>query len=319
MSERAVKQSRESLSSRVKYSDPAVPPGRFYRRTPEGTIEPGLAQDTGTALSLAPAVAGLATPFTSGMPLSTAVRTVAGGIAGSTAGAYGGGHAGHYLGGILGRLLNNKKMEQQGAGIGETVGAIGGGLVGGYGGGAAASRGGGIPLKLRLGGVPIEGEMPLGGAGRVGSAGDLASWDEENLWAGYMKNQNTPQGQAIAREIQRRGLARSPAGTYRPPNPPTQGSPAQGARGVDTGGTGGAGGPSPVSQSPTNRPAPGFKPGAGIAANRGDMPKPQPSISQPELIQQMQDAITHGTLEEKAMAMQRLREMGVEPLEKFKP
>lgn len=154
-----------------------------------------------------------------GMPLKTAVKTAAGGIAGSMAGAYGGGHAGHYLGGIPGRLARNPKLEQQGAGVGEAIGAFGGGVVGGYGGGAAAMGGGRIPLKLRIGGVPVEGELPMGGVGRAGSAGDLASWGESDLWEGYMRNRGTPQGEALAREIQRRGLATSPSGTYRPPQP----------------------------------------------------------------------------------------------------
>jgi hypothetical protein len=154
-----------------------------------------------------------------GMPLKQAARAAAGGFAGGVAGAYGGGHAGHYLGGIPGRLMRNPKLEAQGAGVGETLGAIGGGMIGGYGGGAAAMSGAGIPLRLRLGGASVEGEMPMGGVGRAGSAGDLASWGEQDLWSGYMKNRGTPQGEAIAKEIQRRGLAQSPAGTYRPPVP----------------------------------------------------------------------------------------------------
>lgn len=131
------------------------------------------------------------------------------------------------------------------------------------------------------------------GVGRVGSAGDLTSWREEDLWAGYMQNKGTPQGEALAREIQRRGLASSPAGTYRPPVP--------------------------AEQAPSLKARVGaFRAGEGTSMARGDMPSADPSISQPVLVQQMQDAIANGTPEEAQMAAQRLREMGIAPLERFR-
>jgi hypothetical protein len=42
------------------------------------------------------------------------------------------------------------------------------------------------------------------------------------------------------------------------------------------------------------------------------------SVSQPALVQQMQNAVANGTPEKKAMALQRLREMGVKLLERFR-
>jgi hypothetical protein len=53
----------------------------------------------------------------------------------------------------------------------------------------------------------LAGKVAAGAGGRVGSAGDLASWQPEDLWSGYMKNRGTPLGDSIAQEIQRRGLA----------------------------------------------------------------------------------------------------------------
>jgi hypothetical protein len=79
------------------------------------------------------------------------------------------------------------------------------------------SRGGtaGIP---RIGAAkPTGGPQTLEGVGgRTGSAGDLASWREEDLWNGYVANKGTPLGHALGREIQRRGLATSPRMTVRP-------------------------------------------------------------------------------------------------------
>jgi hypothetical protein len=56
----------------------------------------------------------------------------------------------------------------------------------------------------------------VAGAGRVGSAGDLATWQPEDLWQGYMKNKGTPLGESLGSEIKRRGLATSAASDVRP-------------------------------------------------------------------------------------------------------
>lgn len=229
----------------------------------------------------------------SGMPLKKAITTGVGATIGGMGGAYAGGHTGHYLGGIPGRLMTNPQLEKQGAGLGEAAGAAIGGVAGGIAGGSMGYRGGGIPLKMKVAGLPIEGELPIGGVGRSGSAGDLASWTPDDLWQGYMRERGTPQGEALAREIQRRGLASSPAGTYRPPVP--------------------------AEQAPSLKARVGaFRAGEGTSMARGDMPAADPSISQPVLVQQMQDAIANGTPEEAQMAAQRLREMGIAPLERFR-
>lgn len=59
-------------------------------------------------------------------------------------------------------------------------------------------------------------------------------------------------------------------------------------------------------------------PGEGTAAARGDMPPAQPSVSQPALVEQMRNAVLSGSQEERTMALQRLREMGINPFERFR-
>lgn len=125
---------------------------------------------------------------------------------------------------------------------------------------------------------------PAAGVGRAGSAGDLTSWREEDLWSGYMRNKGTPQGEALAREIQRRGLAASPAGTYRPPMPTEP----------------------PLGKGPSLKMRVA---GEGTSMARGDMPPSDPAISGPSVINQMLDAAQQGTPEEMQMARQRLQEM----------
>jgi hypothetical protein len=65
-------------------------------------------------------------------------------------------------------------------------------------------------------GVNAAKQPTAAGKARVGSAGDLATWSEEDLWAQYMKHRGSPLGDAIGKEIQRRGLAKASAGTVRP-------------------------------------------------------------------------------------------------------
>ena len=213
----ARRQSRQSLAQKVKTTGQqgAEDLNEFGKEMYGPLYEPGQTIQRNASLWALPYQgAGLAS-----LPLKQAIAAGAGGVAGSMGGAYAGGHGGHYLGGIPGRLAGDPVLEKRGAGIGEATGATLGGISGGMVGGMAGYRGGGIPLKVRIAGLPLEATMggEAGGVGRVGSAGDLASWTPEDLWEGYMKNRGTPQAESLAREIQRRGIASSPAGTYRPP------------------------------------------------------------------------------------------------------
>lgn len=91
-----------------------------------------------------------------GLAAITNPMATARGIAGGFAGTVGGGKGGHYLGGIPGRVLHSPLMEKQGEGYGEGIGAFTGGVVG------SVLGAGGLPLKAKVAGVPLEvgGETP---------------------------------------------------------------------------------------------------------------------------------------------------------------
>lgn len=148
MEQRSQQQSRQSLASKVQPYDWTGP---SVGRPPGGGEEATLAEGA------APGLAGLSTIGMAG-ELKTNPMSAIRGLAGGIAGAYAGGHTGHYLGGIPGRMAQSPEMEKTGAGLGEAGGA----LLGGMAGGAMGARGGGIPLKLRVAGMPVEGEVASG-------------------------------------------------------------------------------------------------------------------------------------------------------------